>query len=182
MVNSSDPDAKPTSVMVPARRVHVDQSETGAFELFKDNMTLKQVERLQKSRWAIINIWRPLTQVPRDPLAVSDARSFRDEDLVEIYGRVPGNEEKKDYDRATNGIGFGMLYAKHAPDQKWYYMSDMKPDEVVLIKCYDSKNDGKTARRTPHTAFIDPRTQNVQEARQSLELRCLVFFENEPLL
>lgn len=181
MVHSTDADTKATSLMVPARHVHVDQSEAGAFEVLKDNMTPEEAERLGKTRWAIINIWRPLKPVPRDPLAVSDARSFSDDDLLEIYGRVPGKEQKKDYDAATKGSGFGMLYGKYAPDQKWYYMSDMKPDQVVLIKCYDSKKDGKTSRRTPHTAFVDPRTQNVEEARQSLELRCLVFFEDEPI-
>ncbi|OGM45386.1 GA4 desaturase family protein [Aspergillus bombycis] len=181
MADSADPDTKATSVMVPARHVHVDQSEPGALEVVKDNMTALEAERLFKTRWAIVNIWRPLKVVPRDPLAVSDARSFHDDDLLEIYGRVPGREKNKDYDGATKGSGFGMLYGKYAPGQKWYYMSDMKPDEVVLIKCYDSKDDGQTARRTPHTAFVDPRTQGVQEARESLELRCLVFFEDQPL-
>ncbi|KAE8416407.1 hypothetical protein BDV36DRAFT_297102 [Aspergillus pseudocaelatus] len=181
MADSADPDTKATSVMVPARHVHVDQSESGAFEVLKDNVTALEAERLLKTRWAIVNIWRPLKVVPRDPLAVSDARSFHDEDLLEIYGRVPGKQEKKDYDAATKGRGFGMLYGKYAPGQKWYYMSDMKPDEVLLIKCYDSRKDGQTARRTPHTAFVDPRTRDVKEARESVELRCLVFFEDQPL-
>lgn len=179
MVTSGEPDAKPTGLMVPARHVHVDQSEAGAYEVLKDNITPEEVEKLSKSRWAIINIWRPLKPVPRDPLAVSDARSVRDEDLLEVYGRVPGKDER-DYDVVTKGRGFGMLYGKYGPGQRWYFMSDMKPDEIVLIKCYDSKNDGKMARRTPHSAFVDPRTQDVEETRESLELRCLVFWENEP--
>nr|AZL87943.1 GA4 family aspergillic acid hydroxylase (AsaB) [Aspergillus flavus] len=182
MADSADPDAKATSVMVPARHVHVDQSESGAFEVLKDNMTAVEAERLLKTRWAIVNIWRPLKPVPRDPLAVSDAGSFHDEDLLEIYGRVPGKQVKKDYDAATKGSGFGMLYGKYSPGQKWFYMSDMKPDEALLIKCYDSRDDGRTARRTPHTAFVDPRTRDVKEARESLELRCLVFFEDQPLV
>lgn len=181
MADSTDPDAKATRVMVPARHVHVDQSESGAFEVLKDNMTALEAEHLLKTRWAIVNIWRPLKPVPRDPLAVSDARSFHDKDLLEIYGRVPGKQAKKDYDAATKGSGFGMLYGKYSPGQQWFYMSDMKPDEALLIKCYDSRDDGRTARRTPHTAFVDPRTRDVKVARESLELRCLVFFEDQPL-
>nr|B8N0E7.1 RecName: Full=Hydroxylase/desaturase asaB; AltName: Full=Aspergillic acid biosynthesis cluster protein B [Aspergillus flavus NRRL3357] len=149
--------------------------------VLKDNMTALEAEHLLKTRWAIVNIWRPLKPVPRDPLAVSDARSFHDKDLLEIYGRVPGRQAKKDYDAATKGSGFGMLYGKYSPGQQWFYMSDMKPDEALLIKCYDSKDDGRTARRTPHTAFVDPRTRDVKVARESLELRCLVFFEDQPL-
>lgn len=148
-------------------------------DVLRDNMPPEEVPRLSKSRWGIVNIWRPLKPVPRDPLAVADARSVRDEDLLEIYGRRPGMEETKDYDAMTKGAGFGVLYGKYADGQKWYYWSGMSPDEVMLIKCFDSKDDGSVARRAPHTAFVDPRTKEVKEARESVELRCLVFFEDQ---
>ncbi|KAH8422330.1 uncharacterized protein LDX57_000087 [Aspergillus melleus] len=175
---SKESDTKPTSLMVPARLIHVDQSEAGALDVLKDNMPPEEAARLSKSRWGIVNIWRPLKPVPRDPLAVADARSVRDEDLIEIYGRMPGKGEK-DYEAATKGAGFGVLYGKYGEGQKWYYLSGMKPEEVMLIKCYDSRADGSVARRAPHTAFVDPRTKEVKEPRESVELRCLVFFEDQ---
>jgi hypothetical protein len=61
----------------------------------------------------------------------------------------------------------------------WYYKSGLTPDEVLLIKCFDSKLDGR-ARRVPHTAFEVPNTEN-EEGRESIEVRALVFHEGDTL-
>lgn len=47
---------------------------------------------------------------------------------------------------------------------------------MTLIKCFDSKLDGR-ARRVPHTAFVNPETAAKEEypARESIEIRALVF-------
>lgn len=29
-------------------------------------------------------------------------------------------------------------FAKYNPDQRWYYLSDMEFDDVILVKVYDS--------------------------------------------
>jgi hypothetical protein len=50
----------------------------------------------------------------------------------------------------------------------------MQPDEAFLIKCYDSKTDGR-ARFAPHTAFTDPTSPANAPPRESIELRTLVF-------
>jgi hypothetical protein len=62
---------------------------------------------------------------------------------------------------------------------RWLYKSGMTPDEVLLIKCFDSKLDGR-ARRVPHTAFEVPGTED-KEGRESIEIRALVFHENDSL-
>lgn len=54
--------------------------------------------------------------------------------------------------------------------------SGQTPSEVTLIKCFDSKLDGR-ARRVPHTAFVNPATID-EEARESIEVRALVFSED----
>ena len=41
----------------------------------------------------------------------------------------------------------------HSPAHRWWYFPDMKPDEVIFIKFYDS--DHGKAWRCPHTAFRD---------------------------
>jgi hypothetical protein len=48
----------------------------------------------------------------------------------------------------------------------------------VLIKCYDSKEDGR-ARFTAHTAFDDPTVPANAPPRESIEIRTLVFFPPE---
>ena len=65
------------------------------------------------------------------------------------------------------------------PNEKhrWYYLYGQTPEEVLLIKCFDSKLDGR-ARRVPHTAFVNPETEG-EMARESIEVRALVFHEDE---
>ena len=50
----------------------------------------------------------------------------------------------------------------------------MTADEALLLKCYDSADDGRT-RFGPHTAFTDPTTPVDAAPRESIELRALVF-------
>ncbi|TKA77036.1 hypothetical protein B0A49_02217 [Cryomyces minteri] len=72
-----------------------------------------------------------------------------------------------------------------APNEKhkFFYMKDMTPEEAMFIKCFDSRGQGLPegvkglARCTPHTAFVDPQTPDDAPGRQSIELRCLVFYE-----
>jgi hypothetical protein len=52
-------------------------------------------------------------------------------------------------------------------------LADQRPDEVVLVKCYDS--DEGVARCTPHTAFADAGSPTGAPKRQSIEVRILVF-------
>ena len=56
--------------------------------------------------------------------------------------------------------------------------SDMTPDDVYFVKCFDSKMDGR-ARCSPHSAFVDPNTKDLPCGRESIEVRCLVFWEDQ---
>ena len=60
---------------------------------------------------------------------------------------------------------------------RWHYLNQQTPGEVLLIKCFDSKTDGR-ARRVPHSAFIDEEREN-EVTRESIEVRALVFNEND---
>lgn len=101
----------------------------------------------------------------RDPLAVADASSVPDSDLVVTELIYPSRR--------------GETYAvKYNEGHRWYYKSGLSPEEVLLIKCYDSKLDGR-ARRVPHTAFVDPAAPASTPSRESIEVRCLVFHEDD---
>jgi hypothetical protein len=54
----------------------------------------------------------------------------------------------------------------------------MEADEALLLKCYDSAEDGR-ARFTAHTAFRDPTTPDGAAARESIEIRTLVLFGDD---
>lgn len=73
----------------------------------------------------IISIWRPLRRVQDWPLAVCDGQTVKSDDLV-----------ASDNIR-TKYIGEN-LFAKYSPDYRWYYLSEQEPDEVLLLKIYDS--------------------------------------------
>jgi hypothetical protein len=69
----------------------------------------------------------------------------------------------------------GETYAvTYNPGQRWFYAPGMLPSEALLLKCYDSADDGR-ARFAPHSAFTDPAAPADAPPRQSIELRCLVF-------
>ena len=57
---------------------------------------------------------------------------------------------------------------------RWFYFREMRAEEVLLLKCYDLKTDGR-ARFAPHTAFTDPEAPVDAPPRESIELRSLVF-------
>jgi len=64
----------------------------------------------------------------------------------------------------------------HAPAQRWYYAPRMTTNEVLLIKGWDSLDDGR-ARFTPHSAFHAPETRENAPARESIEVRTFVVIE-----
>ena len=142
-------------------QVHIDQTYEASVERVKYHLP-DEAERLLKSRVRIINVWRPIgNPVAHKPLAVADWRTLDVEhDLVPVRFIYP--------DR----VG-GTFAVKYNPNLQWYYLSDQKPDEVILIKCYDS--DVGKARLTPHSAFLDSSSPSSAPKRQSIEVRTLVF-------
>ena len=139
-----------------------------------------EAERLKKSRWAITNLWRPLGNVvTRDNLACCDARTVDESDLTAVYAELP-----KELTNAKTGYKFAAGSRSEAWEvkanpgaHKWYYVANMKPDEALLIKQFDSRTNG-VARRTPHSAFASK--EDYGPTRQSIEVRCLLFWEDHP--
>jgi hypothetical protein len=155
-------DRAPGTPRQPSTRIHGDYSVKSGPQRVRDIMGA-EAERLLQRRFAIVNVWRPIRGPLRDaPLALCDARSVAPGDLVaaDLVYR----------DRA--GENYLMTYR---PSHRWFYVPDMRADEVLLLKCYDSAEDGRT-RFVPHTAFTDPTAPADIPPRESIELRSLVFF------
>ena len=64
----------------------------------------------------------------------------------------------------------GTLFRTAPALGRWF----SRPDEALLLKCYDSATDGR-ARFAPHTAFDDPTAPADVLPRESIEIRTLVF-------
>jgi hypothetical protein len=150
----------------PASRVHVDYTEKSGPQRLKDLVGETEAARLAASgaRIVQINVWRPIRgPVQRSPLALADASSVRPEDLIATDQVFP--------DRVGE-----IYHLAHHPAQRWYYAPRMTPDEVLLIKGFDSLDDGR-ARFTPHGAFDLPDTPTDAPPRESIEVRTLVVIE-----
>ena len=122
-----------------------------------------EAEILLQGRFAIIQVWRAIAQPIRsNPLAIADARSVAAEDLLVAERRYPHR--------------VGQTYRlKHNSRHRWFYFPEMRRDEAIVFKVYDSAQDGR-ARFTPHTSFVDPATPPGAPPRQSIEARTLAFF------
>ena len=139
------------------------------------------VAKLKNARWAIINLWRPLNIVTRDNLACCDARTVDEDDLVALYAELsPELQKAKSGYNFAAGTKSGAWEVKAGPEggHQWYYAANLRPDEGLLIKQFDSRTDAGIARRTPHCAFGSEKDYG--DTRQSIEVRCLVFWEDEP--
>jgi hypothetical protein len=155
-------DRSPDAPRQPAVRAHVDQTVLSGPQRVRDLMG-DEAEDLLTRRVALINVWRPIGRPARDwPLAVADARSVAPEDLIASDLIFPRRR--------------GEIYTvAHDPAQRWLYVPDLRPDEALLIKCWDSDPD--VARFAPHTAFEDPTTPPGTPPRESIEFRTLAFFD-----
>ncbi|KAG9258844.1 uncharacterized protein F5Z01DRAFT_5313 [Emericellopsis atlantica] len=143
----------------PVTRTHVDQSYDGAERRLRWEFPA-EADALLEKRYQIINVWRPIRTILKDPIAVADSTSVPDADLV-------GAEMTED------GFMGESWVVRHNPSHRWYYKFGMTPQDVLLIKCFDSEE--KVARRALHSAFEDPAYQDC-DSRQSIEVRCLVLY------
>ena len=150
----------------PVRRVHNDWTAKSGPRRVRDHLHPDEAAERLQHRFAIINVWRPMRGPLEDaPLAVCDALSIGEAQLIPsdlIY-------------RDKIGETYAFAYSR---DHRWYYFPKMQRNEALLIKCYDSKADGR-ARFTAHTAFDDPTTPASALPRESIEVRALVFFPPE---
>ncbi|KAJ8487456.1 hypothetical protein ONZ45_g14327 [Pleurotus djamor] len=150
----------------PVAQAHVDQTTPSAIARVHRHLPPDEAEKLVNKRFQIINLWRPISHIALDwPLALCDFRSVDvKKDLVPVALVYPDRE----------GETFGVQYS---PEHKWKYLRGMEPDELVLIKCFDSIQDGSVAILTPHTGFKDPSTPPSAPLRESIELRALAFYD-----
>jgi hypothetical protein len=143
-------------------RVHNDYTEWSGPQRVRDLLP-DEAEKLLQRRFAIVQVWRPIRlPVESFPLAICDARSVADDDLVISERRYPNR--------------VGQTYAiTYNPKHKWFWFPRMRRDEAIVFKVFDSLKDGR-ARWTAHTAFDDPSSPPNARPRESIEIRTLAFF------
>ena len=112
--------------------------------------------------FAWYNAWQPFDNaVLKNPLAIVDAASLADDDVVDYYYTGYGNSGKS-------------AMPMRNPSHRFYYVARMATDEVLLIKQLDTR--GRRAAVCPHTSFDDPTSPPGAPPRHSIEVRMMVAF------
>src|ERR1700744_1183928 len=95
----------------PSRQVHNDHTVNSAPRRVRDHLP-EEAEELLKGRVGIVNVWGPIRgPVLASPLALCDARSFTDDDLIAsdlVYAHVRGETSRVEF----------------KPEHRWYYFSE----------------------------------------------------------
>ncbi|NIW25584.1 MAG: methyltransferase, partial [Gammaproteobacteria bacterium] len=117
-------------------------------------------EQLTRDDFVIVNVWRPITTVHSSPVALCDARSVSGESLIPAERRGKGR--------------VGEVYVvRYDEQQRWMYFPEIAPGEVLLIKTFDSREDGR-ARWCVHTA-VEETGETAKPPRESVETRLFAF-------
>jgi hypothetical protein len=165
------------SVQPPAAEAHVDFTQRSAERIAQRLYGRDRPNGPGYRRFIGFSLWRALSAPPQDmPLALCDGASVRDDEGT--------HNTKVDVDEIPTGAALlapiegeeNMTAATifhYSAAHRWWYFPDMTPDEVVLIKLYDSDHSG--AWRCPHTAFRDTSRPDAHE-RQSMEFRGIAYF------
>jgi len=149
-------------VREPVLSVHNDYTEWSAPQRVRELLP-DEAGELLRHRFAIIQVWRAINRpIQSNPLAIADARSLAPADLIAAERRYPHR--------------VGETYqVRYNPAHRWFYFPEMRRDEALVFKVYDSQRDGR-ARFTTHTSFVDPTSPTNAPPRQSIEARTLAFF------
>ncbi|EXJ71369.1 uncharacterized protein A1O5_05176 [Cladophialophora psammophila CBS 110553] len=174
---------EPERSLEPARALHVDYTLKGLRDTIKycradfaeaGAEAIKAHEAGNRGpRVAAYSVWRPLKTVKRDPIAVLNWKS---------PGNIHNDLHTFDY-RAKGFQGEYLLEAytisrpQKREDHEWYYVSEQKPHEVMMIKFADtdSEHDKDVAAAGGHGSPFVVGTEDA-EPRESIEARVLAFW------
>lgn len=146
----------------PVQGVHVDLTPRWAEEKLHMLFPAEQTWGIMQHRWQVLNVWRPLFGPLQDwPLGLCDYSSINPQrDLVpsdNIYTHIVTETYNVYHDNA----------------HRWYFLGDMKPNELLVFKSFDTMAAEGNARVCPHAAFEHPETPANARLRESIE--CLVY-------
>jgi hypothetical protein len=153
-----------------ARFVHIDYSRRSFDEFARRHLEMAGIGDLEpwlRGRYAAYNFWRVMTPPPQDvPLGVCSARTVLPTDLVTGLAVVdpPNGPEWR----------FESSLIRFNPAHRWFYYSNMRPDEALVFKAFDSGRE--SLQGCPHSAFNDPSCPPGVVPRGSVEIRAYAYY------
>lgn len=165
-------------VQPPAGEAHVDMNTSTARRMAEFTYRKHFPEGPGFKRFLVSSYWRSFSPPPQDvPLALCDGRtSFAGEEKSNslfIVDEFPEGEALTAPVEGEDEMIAATIFS-HAPQMRWWYFSNMEPDDVLLFKFHDS--DHSCTWRCPHTAFHDPSFPDAR-VRESIEARSIAFWE-----
>lgn len=129
----------------------------------EQHYTEAEADAKMSRRFMSINLAKPMETVEQYPFVLCAWPSFADQPYVNNY-RI--------YD---DRVGETTRFT-HRADHEWYWFPRQQPNEVSMLKCYDSITDGSVSRWSFHTACIDPTVPLDASCRKNVVVRSYVFF------
>lgn len=96
-----------------------------------------------------------------NPLGLLDPRSVKPCDILEA-------------DNITNKWEGEIFLIKHNSEQRWWYLSKQKRNELWLFVAFDSRME-RQLTYCPHASFINASAPLDAQPRKSVEMRVIVF-------
>ena len=127
------------------------------------NYTEEEADAKMSRRFMSLNLAKPMETVEQFPFVLCAWPSFADQPYITNY-RI--------YD---DRVGETTRFT-YRPDHEWYWFPQQKPNEVSMLKCYNSVTDGSVSRWSFHTACIDPTAPADARCRKNVVVRSFVFF------
>ena len=145
----------------PARNVHNDYSELGANQRLHNLLGQDKAAEFQQGHFGFVNIWRPIENpITSSPLGFIHPNSINNSDWMNIELIYPDRQGQ-------------ILGASYNPNHKWFYLSEMTPDEVAIFSVYDNHRRLFLA----HSALDVVEQTPLTSPRKSIETRTLVRYD-----
>ena len=129
----------------------------------EQHYTEAEADAKMARRFMSINLAKPMETVRQNPFVLCAWPSFADQPYINNY-RI--------YD---DRVGETTRFT-YRPEHDWYWLPQQKPNEVSMLKCYDSVTDGSVSRWSFHTACVDPTAPADAPCRKNVVVRSFVFF------
>ena len=155
---------KGSGIKMPARRVHNDYTAWSAPQRVRDLMG-DEAEELLKHRFAIINVWRPISgPLLRSPLALCDAQSLCRRRIWSPVRSALSRPHRRDLRGHLQPEPALVLFPEDAAGRGG-------ADPLLRLGAPRARRGSRRIAR-----FDDPTTPPDAPPRESIEVRTLVFF------
>jgi hypothetical protein len=165
------------------------QQQQGLHSLPEPSL-VEQVLQQRRRRYAFVNVWKNIqpnnTPIQQFPLAFVDATTLELHELKTFQIIYADRIGENYFATATNTT-------RH----DWYYFPNMVPNEMLLLKQWDSHgtmallhNNNKTPNSNTtadftstfslHSSFQDPSSPLDAPPRESIEVRCVLIWDHDP--